>query len=119
LARRYKSAFSVVIFDIDYFKRVNDSYGHLTGDNVLKTIALRLNDMVREADIPARFGGEEFIFLLSETDLSGAAKVAEKIREEISCLNFSDGGGKTFRITASFGISSYMDETGQRIKIEF
>lgn len=106
-AKRYGKAFSIVIFDIDHFKNINDSYGHLTGDEVLKTLSALLEQNLRKADLSARFGGEEFIFLLSETDLKGAVRVAEKIRKKVSVMKFSNGEDKTFSLTISLGITAY------------
>ena len=68
-AMRYKSKFSVIMFDIDWFKKINDVYGHLTGDEILKEIASLTKKMFRSTDIISRWGGEEFLILCSETDL--------------------------------------------------
>lgn len=89
LMTRYRSVFAVAIFDIDHFKRINDDQGHLHGDHVLQQVARCLDDCVRDTDIVARFGGEEFVVLMPETDLEGACVFAERAREmveaEVSC----------------------------------
>ena len=71
---------SVILFDIDNFKYVNDTYGHFIGDQVLKTIAIRCAEQLRGIDLLARFGGDEFSVLLSETDLEGAKTVADRLQ---------------------------------------
>jgi diguanylate cyclase (GGDEF)-like protein len=81
---RYTKPMSIVLFDVDHFKRVNDTHGHFVGDQVLRTIALRCNDDLRELDTLARFGGEEFIALLPETGYTQALQVAERLRLRIA-----------------------------------
>jgi diguanylate cyclase len=83
MKKRYKSAFSVAIFDIDYFKKVNDELGHLHGDQVLKQVAELLEVCVRETDIVARYGGEEFIVIMPETELAGARILAQRIQRMV------------------------------------
>ena len=102
-ARRYNTAFSVIIIDIDYFKNVNDTWGHQAGDDVLKEFANILKNNARETDVIGRWGGEEFLILSSDTDLNGAVELSEKLREIISLFKFSFAEHKT----ASFGVSSY------------
>ena len=102
-ARRYNTAFSVIIIDIDYFKNVNDTWGHQAGDDVLKEFANILKNNVRETDVIGRWGGEEFLILSSDTDLNGAVELSEKLREIISLFKFSFAEHKT----ASFGVSSH------------
>ena len=102
-ATRYDHDFSLTIMDIDHFKRVNDTHGHLEGDRLLQEISAILMDNVRKVDIVGRWGGEEFLIIYPNTDLSGAAKVAELIREQIAESNFSNVG----YITASFGVACY------------
>ena len=101
-AKRYENDLSVVLFDIDNFKNVNDKYGHQVGDEVLKEISRILQNNVREADICVRWGGEEFLVLLPQTSLDGAKIAAEKIRNAISQETITD---KNLNITASFGVS--------------
>lgn len=78
--KRFESTFSVIMIDIDHFKRVNDTYGHAVGDQVLKQVAARFHEQVRKVDILGRYGGEEFSILLPETKLAGARNLAERLR---------------------------------------
>lgn len=98
---------SVVMLDIDYFKRVNDGYGHLTGDVTLKAVAALLLDSVRQADVAARYGGEEFVLLLPETDLDHAREVAERIRHRVESTAMPTEAGPTHRVTVSAGVAQY------------
>jgi len=97
--------FSILILDIDHFKQVNDTYGHLAGDEVLREISMILKTSVRSTDVAARFGGEEFIILLPETDLQGGAKFAERIRKTIEEHHFRYKD-KTIPVTVSIGVAS-------------
>ncbi len=103
---RYSRPLSVVMFDIDLFKSINDTYGHWNGDIVLQRVATITKKMLRKTDIAARYGGEEFILLLPETPAQMAASVAEKLRKQIE-----DTVVKTethsIKLTASFGVSDY------------
>ena len=105
-AKRYKRPLSIVLIDIDYFKKVNDVYGHQIGDEVLIGLASILKKNVRKTDIIARYGGEEIVVILPEIDKSGAYITAEKIRNVIEKHSFEMTGCKTFSITASFGVAS-------------
>ncbi len=104
-AIRYETPLSMLMVDIDRFKQINDTHGHAIGDQVLKRVAGLLHEEKREADILARFGGEEFIMLLPETGVDGATVFAERLRQKIAALPCKDGE-RPFRITASFGIAS-------------
>ncbi len=104
--QRYKKNLSVIMMDIDHFKRVNDNYGHQTGDEVLIKIASILKSNVRKVDVVARYGGEEFIILLPETSGKNAYNVAEKLRILISDYKIKNIDGKEFNVSSSFGISS-------------
>ena len=108
-ARRYKTPLSIILIDLDHFKGVNDTYGHITGDHVLVIVANRCKQSLRDADIAARFGGEEFIFLLPETDLSGAHQLAERLRERI-LQQVVDTGDLHIAVSASLGVAE-MDST--------
>ena len=103
-AARFKHDLSLVILDIDNFKQVNDTYGHLQGDEVLRVIGRILAEESRGIDTPARYGGEEFVVALPETDREGALEVAERIRERIEAvvIPMVEGDGE-MRITASIG----------------
>jgi diguanylate cyclase (GGDEF)-like protein len=105
-ARRYSRPLSLILFDIDHFKRLNDDYGHLCGDYVLKQLAARVRDQLRSEQVLARVGGEEFVILSPETDLEGAVALAEKLREQIASLELEYAGFK-IRVTCSFGVAAY------------
>ena len=106
--KRYKNELSVIIFDIDNFKMVNDTYGHQIGDEVLKDISKIALDNVREQDITTRWGGEEFFILLPQTNLSGAIIVANKIRTSTENHIFTE---KSIKITVSFGVAEFCIES--------
>ena len=95
---------SMIIFDIDHFKVVNDTYGHPFGDEVLKGIADAIRDKSKKQDITGRFGGEEFTSLLIDTDLESAKLVAERLRKAIEAIHF-EYQGTVVKVTASFGIA--------------
>lgn len=118
-ARRYRHSLSVVMCDIDHFKKVNDTYGHQAGDLVLKKFSKRLKDSIRDKiDLLARYGGEEFLVTLPETDLDGALNVAERLRQVISEKKF-DIGTKKIKITASFGVAGFdSDNAGDEISFD-
>lgn len=110
---RYGYGFSIIMTDLDYFKRINDNYGHTTGDDVLIAFSQVLRDNVRATDFVARFGGEEFIVLLPETKKSGAIDFAERIRSATENKVFN---GLDESITASFGVTT-INKTEQIIGI--
>ena len=104
---RYRRTFSTLIFDVDHFKSVNDTYGHATGDVCLKEIIKRVAPLLRESDTLARYGGEEFVVILPETDSAGAREVGEKLRKAVEKIEFIHRAD-TFRITISLGITSVL-----------
>ena len=104
LVNRYKEDFSLSMLDIDHFKKVNDHYGHLTGDEVLEEIAVLIRRNIRETDIVGRYGGEEFIIILPKTNLSSAWVVAERLRSIIEKTEMKDSVGNVFAITVSQGL---------------
>jgi diguanylate cyclase (GGDEF)-like protein len=108
LAIRHQKKLSCAMLDIDFFKKVNDSYGHDIGDNVLIVLAKACKEQIRKTDLLARFGGEEFCFMFPETDLNSAVLVAEKIRHTISELKFHSEK-KIFSVTVSIGVSELLD----------
>jgi len=108
LAIRHQNKLSCAMLDIDFFKQVNDTYGHDFGDKVLIAVAKACKKQIRKTDLLARFGGEEFCFLFPETDLNGAALMAERIRHAISKLEF-DAGKNRFSVTVSIGVSELLD----------
>lgn len=100
------SDLSMLMLDLDHFKQVNDTQGHIFGDFVLQRFALLIKEAVRETDIVARYGGEEFAVLLPHTDLKGATVLAEKIREKIE-WGYFENGGASWQVTVSIGVASY------------
>jgi len=110
-ARRYDSVITLLMVDLDHFKLINDTYGHLVGDEVLKEVATMLHNEVRSVDIVARYGGEEFVVVLPETSLVGATTFAERVREMVETNPFAASQGEPVKITASIGVSSYPSTT--------
>lgn len=104
--KRYKYPLSIMIIDIDFFKKINDKYGHNQGDITLKEIAAILKKEVRESDHVGRWGGEEFLVICPETDIDGAYTLAEKLRSTINKYPFTNVGHRT----ASFGITTCSDD---------
>ena len=102
-AQRYHTPLSVILADIDHFKRVNDMFGHLQGDTVLVEFGRLLQKDLRVHDVAARFGGEEFVILLPGTELAGAKVVAERVRSAVEAHEFSGMNGE--RVTSSFGVA--------------
>lgn len=107
--QRYRNPLSLMMMDLDHFKRINDIHGHQAGDMVLEDVGRLLRDILRSSDIPARYGGEEFVVLLPQTTEEQAWVLAERIREIISKRRFHFKG-KFFKVTASIGVASL--ETG-------
>ncbi|GAA1105513.1 GGDEF domain-containing protein [Nocardiopsis composta] len=103
-ARRENSPAAVLIVDIDHFKRVNDTYGHLVGDQILQAVADTLGGQLRTGDLIGRFGGEEFVVLLSDADMAEACRVAERLRYRVGLLRPPTGQGE-ITITVSVGIA--------------
>lgn len=110
-ARRYNNDLSIIIFDVDDFKMVNDTYGHQVGDEVLKEMSQIMLNNVREQDITVRWGGEEFLILLPQTNLDGAILAADKIRTSIIEHSFTD---KFLKISGSFGVAQLLNEDGEK-----
>ena len=100
---------SVLILDLDHFKLVNDNWGHLAGDEVLRTFCQRLQDLLRSTDQVGRWGGEEFAVLLPDTDLEQASFVAEKLRGGIAATRFKLTNGVVLDITASIGVTCRLE----------
>ncbi len=110
--RRYPGPLSLIIFDIDHFKRINDTHGHHAGDEVLRTLAQSVAASLRETDLLARWGGEEFVVLAPETTAEAAAELAEKLRRLVESILLPGVG----RITASFGVAgSGVGEAGESL----
>jgi diguanylate cyclase (GGDEF)-like protein len=109
-ARRFDQALALLMIDVDDFKRVNDTYGHQQGDLVLREVAAVLRDCSREVDEPARYGGEELVVALQQTDLGGGEAIAERVRTAVEALELPrlDGRG-TLRVTVSCGVAASSD----------
>lgn len=103
VARRYQRSFSILLLDIDHFKSVNDTFGHLVGDEVLKVFSDLLRKQIRQSDVVARWGGEEFIILLPDTPLPSAIKMAEALRQRIEINPFDTVGN----LTCSIGVAEF------------
>ena len=109
IAKREKQSFSILLFDIDFFKKVNDTYGHLIGDDVLKLVSNNIKSQMRDSDVLARYGGEEFIAFLPNTDMVGAQKLAKKINSFVEEHPFVNKQLQ-LKITISIGVSLYNNE---------
>jgi diguanylate cyclase (GGDEF)-like protein len=105
-SRRYRSPLSLVMIDVDFFKAVNDTFGHQEGDDVLTSVASIIKRLCRSHDVAARYGGEEFLLILPETSASGALTIAERIREEVENHRFNHEG-KVHSVTVSCGIAEF------------
>lgn len=108
-AERYERSLSVFMVDLDHFKRVNDTYGHKSGDIVLCRIAKVLESSIRKTDYVARYGGEEFVVVLPETPLSVAFELAERLCEQIAECHIPISNTQTIQLTASIGVSCFPD----------
>jgi diguanylate cyclase (GGDEF)-like protein len=106
-ARRYGSSVGALFFDLDDFKNVNDMHGHLVGSHVLMEMAAVILSSVRDTDIVARYGGDEFVVILPESNIDQAAFVAERVRQKIERNRFAGGRGLNLRLTASFGVATF------------
>jgi len=105
--KRYNAELSLIFCDLDYFKEINDTYGHKAGDEVLKTIADILTRSVRTSDVVGRYGGDEFLIVLPQTSLKGAQELAERIRFSVQETKFEMPGGKSVGTTMSIGVAFY------------
>ncbi len=112
-SRRYGRKCSLILTDIDHFKSVNDTYGHPTGDLVLKGVAKIIKDSARDTDIVARYGGEEFAVVMPETDMQGAKAIAERIREAVQAEIFQTEMGP-LKVTLSLGVATVPDHGSEK-----
>jgi diguanylate cyclase (GGDEF)-like protein/PAS domain S-box-containing protein len=108
-SKRYKAPLSMIMLDIDRFKDINDSYGHTKGDDALQCMSKTLREQIREVDLPARLGGEEFGILLPNTKLDEALVIAERIRIAIEKIPSEKEGDECIHMTASFGVASFTE----------
>lgn len=104
--KRYGSRFSIIFFDLDHFKQINDTHGHASGDSILKEIALIISRANRSSDIFGRYGGEEFVILTASTNIKGAYEHALRLKQDVEQHQFSIG-----RVTCSFGVTEFIPET--------
>jgi two-component system, cell cycle response regulator len=108
-AKRVAGSFAVLMIDLDFFKRINDIFGHEAGDIVLKNVAILLKNSIRESDVACRYGGEEFVLVLSEVSTDGAGKKAEGIREAVMDLALAIRQKSLGRVSSSIGVAVYPD----------
>lgn len=115
-ASRYGQPLSLIMADVDHFKKINDTHGHQTGDQILQGFAHILDRNVRDIDVVARYGGEEFVILLWQTAEAQALATAQQIREDLQAQEF-DVGAKKIKVTASFGVASFPEDakSGQQL----
>jgi two-component system cell cycle response regulator len=106
-ARRFESSLTLLLLDVDHFKQINDTAGHLAGDSVLRQLGALLEETVRKVDIVARYGGEEFVCILPETQTDGAAVFAERIRERIEAQAFDVSVEQPVHLTVSIGLATF------------
>jgi diguanylate cyclase (GGDEF)-like protein len=106
-AERFGGMLALILADLDDFKQVNDRYGHQAGDEVLRRFAAVLRETVRDVDLPARYGGEEFAVLLPQTDLAGAERLAERLRQSVAERPMTKRPGALVAVTASFGVAAF------------
>lgn len=109
-AKRYGSPFSLIMFDIDFFKKINDVYGHQCGDFILKSLSSRISSIMRNVDCLYRYGGEEFCCMLPETDIAEAVLAAERFRKSAMEME-NNFDGEIIKVTISLGVSSVNDDT--------
>lgn len=117
LCKRYQRRLSLAIIDIDDFKKINDTYGHVAGDVVLKEIAKTMLKNIRDSDVVSRYGGEEFVILMPEIDRNIAANAANRLREKISMQNILLFDGSSISVTVSIGIASYPDDADSSVDL--
>jgi two-component system, cell cycle response regulator len=106
-AKRYESGLTMLLLDVDYFKQINDTAGHLAGDSVLRQLGALLEDAMRKVDVVARYGGEEFVAILPETSVEGGVAFAERLRERIAAQPFDVGAALPVHLTVSIGIATF------------
>jgi diguanylate cyclase (GGDEF)-like protein len=114
-ASRYRAPLAVVMADLDYFKRINDGHGHLAGDAVLEATARVILERLRETDVAGRYGGEEIVLVLPQTDLAGAVALAEQLRIAVA-TNTCRFGDAPLRVTLSLGVAEFVaGDDGDRL----
>jgi diguanylate cyclase (GGDEF)-like protein len=103
---------ALCMIDVDHFKKINDTYGHATGDRAIIAIANACSEIIRKTDIAARFGGEEFVLLMPQTDLTDACNVAERLRQAIASLTIHSDDAVSFGMTISVGVALFDAQSG-------
>lgn len=116
-AKRYGKPLSLIFLDLDFFKNINDNYGHLIGSQLLREVAELLKKNLREIDVATRYGGDEFVLILPETDKEGALKVAYRLRNAMREHIFLKSEKIAVRITASFGVASFPEDTDNKLDL--
>jgi len=115
---RSQNPISCLFLDLDHFKQVNDTHGHLTGDRALQAVAQNINPLLRQSDVLARFGGEEFTIMLPDTNQIDALEIAERIRLQINRIVLQDDHGETFSTSVSIGVSTWQPDPQQPLSFE-
>jgi len=116
---RYRSNLALIICDIDYFKEINDIYGHVAGDKVLQMISSLIRDLLRQTDIIGRYGGDEFLLILPETSIEGAREIAERIQRAVETFEVHIGFDNPIKTTVSLGVAQFnidKEDTNDLIK---
>ena len=113
-AKRFNYDLSMIFFDLDYFKEVNDAHGHLLGSKLLKEVATLTASLLRAVDMACRYGGDEFVILMPGTPKKNAARVAEKLRDAFRNTAFLADEGLNLRLTASFGVASFPEDASNK-----
>jgi diguanylate cyclase (GGDEF)-like protein len=114
LVNRYGSTLSLLFIDLDRFKPINDQYGHLRGSRTLREVGFLIRAAVRETDIPARYGGDEFVVILPQTDGESARILAEKLRHVVESHTFLQEEGINARLGVSLGLATYPEEANTK-----
>ena len=108
ICRRYARQMAILMIDVDHFKQFNDTHGHAIGDDVLRAMGRVLAAGVRAVDLPARYGGEEFVVLCPDTDLAGAALLADRLRQAVAAVKLGEADGRAIRpVTCSIGVAAF------------
>ncbi|MBF0319277.1 MAG: diguanylate cyclase [Nitrospirae bacterium] len=105
-SKRYGNVFSLIMFDLDFFKKINDTYGHLAGDEVLRSVSKRVGSMLRNTDVLGRYGGEEFLIILTETNEESALLLADRIRSAVEKMSITSSD-YTINVTISMGVAEF------------
>ena len=116
-ARRYNTHLSVIFIDLDHFKDVNDTHGHLVGSRLIHEIGRLIHENIRKSDMAARYGGDEFVIVLPNTPKTGALTLAKNLRDKVRSTDFLTSQGLDIRITASFGLASYPTDADSKLSL--